>query len=165
MIDRVAEDSEAAPPAQPEKTTPPAEPRLRLGILDGLLGYHLRRAQLAAFQSFAETMDRFGISPGQFGVLALVDANPGLNQTALGRALGIERSSVVAVLDRLEKRRLLRRAKHDRRSHALYLTPEGKELLGTVRPLLEAHERRIAADLSRDETRTLIALLRRVGAG
>jgi DNA-binding MarR family transcriptional regulator len=140
-----------------------ARPPLRLGRLETLLGYQLRRAQLAAFQDFAEAMRGFAVSPGQLGVLCLVEANPGLNQTALGRALGIERSSVVAVLDRLETRDLLRRTKPDRRSHALYLTDAGRQLLAELRPALEAHERRIASTLSAEERALLIGLLRRVG--
>ena len=139
----------------------PAAPRV--GRLETLLGYQLRRAQLVAFQSFAETMGGFGLSPGQLGVLCLVEANPGLNQTALGRAHGVERSSVVAVLDRLEKRDLLRRTKPDRRSHALYLTDAGRQLLAELCPALEAHERQIAAGLSDEERAQLMHLLRRVG--
>jgi DNA-binding MarR family transcriptional regulator len=139
-------------------------PILRLGTLETLLGYNLRRAQLVVFQNFALTMQEFALSPGQLGVLFLVEANPGLNQTALGRALGIERSSVVAVLDRLERRDLLRRTKPDRRSHALYLTDAGHKMLRDIRPKLEAHERVIAAGLSAEERATLIQLLRRVGA-
>jgi DNA-binding MarR family transcriptional regulator len=138
-------------------------PSLRLGTLETLLGYNLRRAQLVVFQNFAQAMAEFGVSPGQLGVLFLVDANPGLNQTALGRALGIERSSVVAVLDRLERSDLLRRTKPDRRSHALYLTDAGRRLLRDIRPKLEKHEREIAAGLSAEERATLMHLLRRIG--
>jgi DNA-binding MarR family transcriptional regulator len=147
----------AAPSAAPAEG-------LRLGRLEALLGYQLRRAQLATFQSFAQAMAPFGLSPGQLGVLLLVEANPGLNQTALGRALGIERSSVVAVLDRLEARDLLRRTKPDRRSHALYLTEAGRRLLDDLRPALEAHEAQIARGLSGEQRALLKALLRRVGA-
>src|SRR4051794_9589987 len=70
------------------RVEPDEAPRegLRLGRLEALLGYQLRRAQIATFQSFAEAMAPFGLSPGQLGVLLLVEANPGLNQTALGRA-------------------------------------------------------------------------------
>ena len=136
-------------------------PILRLGTLETLLGYNLRRAQVVVFQNFAQTMQEFALSPGQLGVLFLVEANPGLNQTALGRALGIERSSVV---DRLERRDLLRRTKPDRRSHALYLTDAGHKTLRDIRPKLDAHERAIAAGLSAEERATLMQLLRRVGA-
>src|SRR5260221_12799563 len=75
---------------------------VELGMLKTLLGYHLRRAQVAVFQHFTETMGEAAVTPGQFGVLAVINCNPGLSQTQLGNALAIDRSTVVAVIDRLE---------------------------------------------------------------
>lgn len=140
---------------------------IELGILPHLLGYHLRRAQVAMFQSFAAAMEPFGISPGQLGVLVIISENPGLNQTRLAAALGIDRSTMVGVLDGLEKRGLVRRAPSptDRRSHALGLTEAGGRLLAELRPSLEAHERHIARDLTAAERETLIRLLSRVRGG
>ena len=132
--------------------------------LTGLLGYGLRRAQLRAFQDFAETMAPFDLSPGQLGVLLLVDANPGLNQSALAKAMGLDRSTIVAVIDRLEGRGLLRRAPSpdDRRSHALGLTDAGGDFLEQVGPHLRRHEETLAAGLSASERRTLTGLLNRI---
>ena len=137
---------------------------VNLGQLPELLGYQLRRAQLSMFQSFAESMSEYRISPGQFGVLTIISENPGLNQTRLAGALGIDRSTMVAVLDGLEERGLMERTPSptDRRSHALLLTSAGKTLLAKVRPALEAHERRIAEPLTDKERATLLSLLRRV---
>ena len=139
---------------------------MRAGKLAFLLGYWMRRAQVVAFQDFASTFAGHGLTPGQLGALLLIEANQGLSQTALGRALGIERSSVVPLIDRLQLRGLVRRAAHalDRRAHALELSPAGAEFLARLAPLLEAHERRIAADLNPAERRMLIALLARLAA-
>ncbi len=135
------------------------------GGLADLLGYQLRKAQVAAYQNFAEVLESQDISPGQVGVLLLVRANPGVNQTRIGNALGIDRSTLVAVIDRLEERGLIARtpSPKDRRSHALMLTAAGETYLETMLPRLREHERQIAAGLSDDERRTLIALLARVG--
>ncbi len=145
---------------------PPRAAGLRAGKLAGLLGYWMRRAQVVAFQDFASTFAGHELTPGQLGALLLIEANQGLSQTALGRALGIERSSVVPLIDRLQRRALVRRAVHaaDRRAHALELSPAGVELLARLARPLEAHERRIAAGLSPAERRMLIALLARVAA-
>jgi DNA-binding MarR family transcriptional regulator len=134
------------------------------GILDELLGYHLRRAQAAVFNDFMRTMAEDQITPGQFGVLTLIDRNPDLNQSALARILGIERSTMVAVIDRLEERRLVARKESaaDRRSNVLGLTAPGKALLATVEPKVRRHEKHISADLDADEVRALIGLLRRI---
>jgi DNA-binding MarR family transcriptional regulator len=135
-----------------------------LAPLRRLLGYHLRRAQLAVFQHFAATMGAANITPGQYGVLAMIDANPGLSQTQLGTALGIDRSTVVGVIDRLETRGLVLRepAPNDRRSHALRLSPAGMAMFRRLEERVRAHERQIAQDLSASERTLLIDLLRRI---
>lgn len=148
----------------PGKTAPAGAESLEYGRLDGLLGYHLRKGQQAMFQSFAAALDGENISPGQLGVLLMVAANPGVNQTRVGAAMGIDRSTLVAVLDRLEARDLIERAPSptDRRSHALMLTAEGTRYLDELMPRVEAHERELAGDLSDRERRSLIELLGRL---
>jgi DNA-binding MarR family transcriptional regulator len=136
--------------------------------LPDLVGYRLRKAQVAVFADFARTMADRAITPGQFGVLTLIGANTGLTQSALAKAVGIERSTMVAVLDGLERRGLIERrpSPNDRRSHALVLSSTGTTLLAELRKLVAAHERRILSDLSAAERKTLIALLSRLpGAG
>jgi len=136
-----------------------------LGMLPQLLGYQLRRAQVAVFQHFGETMGALDITPGQFGMLAVIDSNPGLSQTQLGNALGIDRSTVVAMIDRLEARGLVIRATapNDRRSHALRLSEDGGAMLRKLEGMVRAHERHISRALSADDQRRLIQLLGRVG--
>lgn len=80
-------------------------------ILPSLLGYRLRRAQITVFNDFVKTMSEVQITPGQFGVALLIHSNPGLTQSALARAVGIERSTMVAVIDALESRGLVERRK------------------------------------------------------
>lgn len=140
---------------------------LRLGLLPHLIGYHVRRAQMTVFQHFHTTMAPFDITPGQFGVLLLISENPGLSQSDLGAALGIDRSTMVAVIDRLESRQLVIRAPSptDRRSYALRLSDEGSALLKQVIPQVEAHDRTIASALSAEEQAVLINLLCRVAGG
>jgi len=135
-----------------------------LGFLPDLLGYHLRRAQLAVFQDFAATMGDADITPGQFGVIALIDANPGLSQTRLGEIFGIDRSTVVGVIDKLERRGLVERASHpsDRRAHALQLSLQGAKVFRELARRVRNHESRVARALSAPERKLLIALLQRV---
>ncbi|HXY99372.1 MAG TPA: MarR family transcriptional regulator [Stellaceae bacterium] len=142
----------------------PADNAVELGLLKNLLGYHLRRAQVAVFQHFAQTMGEADITPGQFGVLSVIAGNAGLSQTQLGHALGIDRSTVVAVIDRLEARGLVTRAPapKDRRSHALRLSPSGLHLLQRLEEMVRAHERHIARGLSAEDQRLLIRLLDRI---
>lgn len=137
-----------------------------LGRLAALLGYHLRRAEVFAFQNFAAHLGDDGIGPGQLGVLLLVQANPGSNQTRIGKALGIDRSTLVSIVDSLEARGLVRRepSPTDRRSHALVLSAEGAAFLRAIRPRLDAHEAEIARNLSPAERAQLIDMLQRLAA-
>jgi DNA-binding MarR family transcriptional regulator len=137
------------------------------GILPSLIGYQLRRAQIAVFQNFARAMAAHDITPGRFGVLEVIAANAGLSQSELGAILGIDRSTVVAVIDRLEKDGLVRRMKapNDRRSHALKLSEKGAVTLAVLEQRVAAHERDIAGALSAAERKTLLSLLARIADG
>lgn len=137
---------------------------LDLGMLPGLLGYQLRHAQIAAFQHFAASVGQAGITPGWFGLMVIVANNEGLSQTRLARALGIDGSTMVAMIDRLEKKDWMRRERSttDRRSHALYLTEAGGQLLADLTPRVEAHEAELAQGLSADERTKLIELLAKI---
>ena len=107
------------------------------GLLPSLIGYNLRKSQIAVFQDFAATVGAEDITPGQFGVLTLIQSNEGLNQSELGEAMGVDRSTVVAVIDRLEQRGLVHRmpAPNDRRSYALRLSVAGAATLRRLQPL------------------------------
>ncbi|HEY1506772.1 MAG TPA: MarR family transcriptional regulator [Stellaceae bacterium] len=139
--------------------------RADFGLLPDLLGYHLRRAQSAVFQDFAVSMNGANVTPGQFGVLALIAANAGLSQTRLAEILGIDRSTLVAVIDRLERHGLVERAArpNDRRSHALHLSHQGQSRFEILARLVKKHEMRIARQLSVREREMLIKLLQRIG--
>src|SRR5262245_49936831 len=89
---------------------------VNLGVLPSLLGYQLRLAQRAIFADFADSLGELDVSPGLFGMLVVIEANPGLKQSQLARAAHLDRSSLVPALDKLEARGLVARraSEHDR---------------------------------------------------
>ncbi|HZM34550.1 MAG TPA: MarR family transcriptional regulator [Burkholderiales bacterium] len=134
---------------------------LRGGMLPGLLGYRLRLAQQAVFRDFAATIRE--VSPGQAGMLLLIDANPGVTQGRLAGAVRLERSTMVGVVDALEARGLIeRRRGEDRRTNGLWLTRAGRALVSRLKRGIEVHECRVAARLSAAERRQLLALLEKL---
>ncbi|HEX6959273.1 MAG TPA: MarR family transcriptional regulator [Ferrovibrio sp.] len=140
---------------------------ISLGCLEGLLGYSLRRAQLAVFQDFLHCMKDFDLRPAQFSVLAIIGANPGLKQSRVSEALGINRANFVALLDELEQRKLARRAAApgDRRSNALYLTPKGEVFLKEAyQHLIAQHERRLEEALGSTNKQLLLEQLGKLAA-
>ena len=136
---------------------------LNHGVLPGLLGYELRLAQLAVFRDFERNVGVLGISPGRFGVLVLIEANAGLTQSRLAEAVGLDRSTMVPVLDEFERREMVeRRRGEDRRTNGLWLTPAGKRFLARVKRRIAAHEQRMFGGLSPLERAQLFALLSRL---
>jgi DNA-binding MarR family transcriptional regulator len=137
-------------------------PSLDLGVLDGHLGYFVRRLQVWIFQDFVRTLASFDIRPAQFSVLVVIEANPGLSQAELAATLGIERARLVRLLDGLEKRALIRRQPSplDRRSHALVLTRDGHRDLKRIKALAAQHEAHLIDMLGPEKRETLLAALR-----
>jgi len=130
-------------------------------MLSGLLGYRLRLAQQIVFRDFARTVAE--LSPGRVGILLLIDANPGVTQSDLAHAVGLDRSTMVGLVDTLEDRHLIeRRRGEDRRTNGLWLTRAGRSLLGRLKKRIDLHERRVAARLSAAERVQLIALLEKL---
>lgn len=138
-----------------------------LGPLPELIGYVLRRAQLAVFQDFFAAFAPFDIRPAQFSVLTVIERNPGLTQSQVAEALGIKRTNFVGMLDALEARGLTerRQAARDKRSYALYLTAEGSALMRKLKPVLKSHETRMVALVGEDGRDRLVELLHDIADG
>jgi len=151
----------------PRRKVPAAAPFAddpKLGLLPGLLGYQLRLAQRAIFDDFATATGELDMTPGLFGMLVIIQANPGLKQTELANAARLDRSSLVPALDKLEARGLVaRRASvEDRRVNGISLTPAGAALLKKLKQRVARHEQRLASNLNAAERETLVALLQRI---
>lgn len=139
----------------------PTPGTVNLGNLSQMTGYALRRAQMWLFRDLKTRFKAYDISLAQFSVLYVVDINPGLAQARVAEALAIERARLVLMLDRLEDRGVLKRtrSKSDRRSHALHLTPAGRELLQTLLAMQAEHEKRITTLLGSSGRADLVRLL------
>ncbi len=135
-----------------------------LGVLPSLLGYQLRLAQRAIFADFADSLGDLEVSPGLFGMLVVIEANPGLKQAQLAKAAHLDRSSLVPALDKLEARGLVTRraSEHDRRVNGLWLTDAGHALLKKLKQRVARHEERLACGLTRSERVQLVTLLARI---
>jgi len=144
---------------------PPPADAVRIGDLSGFLGYSLKRAQLRIFEDFIGCVAPLQLTPAQFSVLMLVEANPGRNQTEIASTLGILRPNFVALLDELESRDLCVRSRssNDRRSHILQLTEKGRAVLSRARKLIETrHEARLRELLGNENRDLLLAMLGKI---
>ena len=107
-----------------------AAPRLDLGGLDDLVGFHQRMAMIAVYRNFTQHLQPLDLTQKQAGVLWLIAANGGVSQITLANAVLMDRASMMAIIDRLENRGLIirRKSASDGRKQELYLTPKGRQL-------------------------------------
>jgi DNA-binding MarR family transcriptional regulator len=145
-------------------TSSAAAEDIYLGPLTDLIGFHLRLAQSASSQAFAQRLDSIDVSPSWFAVLALIRENPGITQTALSRADARDKSSLTRVLDDLERREFVTRERHqsNRRSYSLKLTTAGMNLLDELMEHARAHEHDLERAVGFPQKFDLICALQRI---
>ena len=136
----------------------PSGQEIDLSPLSQLIGYQLRRAQIAVFDDFIRSFAAHDIRPTQYGVLTAIDRNPGSSQAAIAQSLGIKRSNFVKLVDEFERRKLVvrRQVAGDRRANALHLTKTGQGELEALHRIRMDHEARIAALVGTEGDRLLL---------
>jgi len=147
-----------------QRAAAPGGLRLSLGELDGLLGFHLRLAQVALYRDFTASLAKVDLTQRQFATLELVRANPGASQAHLAQMLALDRPAMMAVVDRLELRGLVvrERSASDRRRQEIRLTEAGRDLLEQATRRVRRHDSRFLSRLSRAEAKALIGWLKRI---
>jgi len=142
-------------------------PDVDIGALTYLIGYMLRRAQIAVFQDVFRAFAEVGIRPAQFSVLTVIAHNPGRTQSQISAALGIKRTNFVALIDGLERRGLAERrpAPNDRRSHALHLTATGRSTVRRLNRMVDKLEAGMIRRIGRDRRALLLELLHHLADG
>ncbi|UVO50600.1 MarR family transcriptional regulator [Sphingomonas sp. SUN019] len=134
------------------------------GDLETLLGYQMQRADLAMTGDARDVLEPHGLTPAKLTALMLIRANPGCDQTALGRALSINRSSAMKLVNVLVALGLIeRRAGRNLRTNALHLLPHGEDQIAELLNVLRDSDHRMSARLSDAERKTLFGLLRKIG--
>lgn len=132
--------------------------------LDQLLGYRLRRAHGAVHRHYLAMLDGLKLTQKQAAVLWLVMSNPGVAQGAIGSALGMDRATMMVLVNRLEAKGLVRRLRSrvDARRRELQATAAGQRLLKQARQRIARHESQMQQLFSAAELRTLERLLGRL---
>src|SRR6478672_5080330 len=134
--------------------------------LGARLGYLLKRAFLELEELHGEHLAPSGVNARELSVLLLLDGRePESQQQAAGR-LGVDRTTMVGLLDGLEGKGLLARQTDpgDRRRNVVVLTKAGRRALKDAKAASDRAERELLAGLSAAEARQLRALLARVVA-
>ena len=130
------------------------------------MGFTLSQLGFATSSRFGQIVGTLGLEPRHYALLRAVRSAGGQSQQAVAERLQIPPSTMVSLVDHLEKQGLLQRRPHstDRRTRQLHLTERGGHILDEAIKLGAEWEQQICAGLSSAERDELLALLRRVAA-
>lgn len=134
------------------------------GPLLGYLGYQIRQAQAAVFRDLTAATADLEVTPGEYSLLTMMDANPGISQIDLAAIHKLDKSTLSLAVTRLVKRGLIRRVRssNDDRANRLFLRAAGRGLLERVRERVEAQERTIDTALRPGERERMLDALQRI---
>jgi MarR family transcriptional regulator, transcriptional regulator for hemolysin len=110
----------------------------------------------------ADVLETVGLTPALFGLLNVIGAREGAIQQELGTVMGIDRSTMVSLIDQLESAGLAKRrpSATDRRAREIVITPKGRRLLERGRLMISETEDEVLAGLTAAERGELVKLLR-----
>jgi DNA-binding MarR family transcriptional regulator len=111
----------------------------------------------------AGALEAVDLTPPLFALLNVIGTRDGAIQQELSALLGIDPSTMVSLIDRLESAGLANRVPSptDRRAREVTITPQGRRRLKRARRVLAEAEDDVLRGLTRDERRELVELLRR----
>ena len=135
-------------------------------LLTSRLGYLLKHAQQNFSQSGARALESLDITGRQLAVLVVLDAAEPLSQLDAARELGVDRTTMVALIDELEDKGLVerRRSPDDRRKNIVGLTAHGKETLAEGERRHQETEKAFLADLTPIEADLFVRILKKLAA-
>lgn len=135
-------------------------------VLAGSIGFLLSKLGFLTSSRFTAALEPLGIGPGHFGLLRIIEVSGPDSQQALGDALGIPPSRMVALIDDLEEKGLVTRERspEDRRVNLVHLTEQGEATLTQASEAGATWQEELLAALDTDEREQLLSLLQRVAA-
>ena len=135
-----------------------------IGGIDEIVGFHIRLAHGAVYRHFTEAFSDLDLTQKQVSVLWLIDDRPEIAQADIGRRLQIDRATIMAIVNRLQKRGYVERrgSSEDRRRQSLRLTTAGHDALVLARACILEHERWLKSRFTPAETAQLVKFLRRI---
>ena len=136
----------------------------RPDTIDRSIIHLLHRASQRASEIFAQETRNFDLTARQFAVITTVAQHEGLSQTDLVRLTGIDRSTLADVVQRLLKRGVIQRERttQDGRTYAVSLSPEGRELLESIKPYARRADRLVLSCFGEEDAKQAIQILNRL---
>jgi MarR family transcriptional regulator, 2-MHQ and catechol-resistance regulon repressor len=106
---------------------------------------------MQGFERFSgEYVRRYGLTHGQFDIIATLGNTPGMSYKELGQRTLITKGTLTGVIERLEQKGLVARTRNsgDKRSFSVHLTHAGERLFADLFPKVVAHGLQLFAGYS-----------------
>lgn len=141
----------------------PASPQLPPSMRDRV-PFLLFRASASSQALANEMLSEMALDARQVGILTIVTEFEPKTQKALADALGIDRTTMVNLIDDLEGKGYAERRRHpaDRRAFLIHPTESGRAAKLAAVQILDRQQRRFLSPLTTAERRQLAALLKRL---
>ncbi len=146
------------------KDEPPNNDSLREPLPDALessMGYLLHRTASLGEQFYGQCVSPLGLLPNHVAILHLLKARGPLVQARLSDYLGIDKATMVSLVNSLEEQRLVERRVHPRdgRAYEVHLRTEGSEKLAVIDEVSEKATAAYFKPLSPEDRRHLFRCL------
>ena len=145
------------------KTTEMEEFEMRVHPdLKGFFGYNLFKAGII-YRSLMENkyLKPFDFTAPDCGIIYLLGTGKSYNQLTIGQELGIDKATIVKIIDKLESLKVVKREvdPSDRRAKLVSLTPKGFEDLERIRVSRMAYEEELFKSFSKEDAKELRRLM------
>ncbi|MEZ2218379.1 MarR family winged helix-turn-helix transcriptional regulator [Rhizobium sp. RCC_161_2] len=149
----------------PTKVPPTSVKDIDIDVLEDTLSFYIRSINLAVSRDLDEKLEGLDVArgTGKITTLLLVDGNPGIRPSIIAKLIIKDRSATGRLIDQMEEHELLFRetSADDSRAQELYITEKGHELAERVRGIVTRQSREFFSDISDEEHKLLIDILRR----
>lgn len=132
-----------------------------LGEMGELVSVKLRRVQVHLARGLSEVIAKNELTPGSVSSLSLIAANPGISQLEVGQAIGVDRTTMVDILQDLENRGWVLRQKsdEDRRRYRLFATGAGQGALERIIQAVKRSEEEMLKGFPAEDLERLLSLV------
>jgi MarR family transcriptional regulator, lower aerobic nicotinate degradation pathway regulator len=130
-------------------------------------GFLLKRCHQISMAIFLDECREFNITQSQYGCLRALHKFPGVDQIALGRLVGLDRSTASMVIKTLSDRGLIERVinRRDKRRMRLKVSKGGEKMLTAIAPAAARAQTRVLGALPPESRAAFLDLLEKFLAG
>jgi DNA-binding MarR family transcriptional regulator len=124
-------------------------------------GYILKKSAILFKHMQEKALEPYDLIPPHIAILKILMITPALNQMTLSDELGIDKATMVKLIDHLEKKKLVRRVtdSKDRRGKLIEITPTGHKKFDEMANLMREVGDEFLAPLTKSQSKELHSLL------